>query len=189
TVQAPMTRVYELWRDPATHARLRNVTVTAGEEGSRYWHWRRDLSGGGHIEGDVRLTGEEAPTSLSWKTENLTLRFGSGLPRYHFAASPHGELRLRPAPARAAGQEATEVRLTFTVPAAPPLPWVRYRIAAGVRTSLRRLRMLAESGEIATVAGQPAGRRTRRGRFFLRPVHGPERVAVAAGDLAMPEAS
>ncbi|TAN24444.1 MAG: hypothetical protein EPN33_01380 [Acidobacteria bacterium] len=92
----------------------------------------------------------------------------------HLRVSPRGLLQLRPCPRRSGEAECTEVQLRFAVLDAPSLPWVRARIAAGMRTSLRRLRSLAETGALATTTGQPAGRRSRKGRVLLRILKGPQ---------------
>lgn len=174
TIQAPAARIYELWHDPQVHAQLRQAKVTPlGENGSS-WRFRRDFANGGHIEGEVHLTREQPPDRLEWTTENLQLHFRPGLPVRHLRIAPHGELQLRPCSMRSGGAECTEVRLRFAVQGASPLPWVRTRIAAGMYTALRRLRALAETGALATTAGQPAGRRSRKGLVLLRFLEGPQ---------------
>lgn len=174
TIQAPAARLYELWRDPQVHAQLRKAKVTPlGENGSS-WRFRRDFSNGGHIEGEIHLTCEQPPERLEWATENLQLHFRPGLPIRHLRVSPRGLLQLRPAPTRTGEADSTEVQLRFAVQGASPLPWVRARIAAGMRTSLRRLRALAETGTLATTTGQPAGRRSRKGLVLLRILEGPQ---------------
>ncbi|MGH9484152.1 MAG: hypothetical protein ACRD1F_03775, partial [Terriglobales bacterium] len=178
TIEAPAERIYELWRDPETQARLRKAVVRPLGEGSANWHWRRAFSNGGAIEGEIHLTREQPPERIEWTTENLQIHFRPGLPVRHVQAAPRGLLQLRPHPRRPqepeTTPEATEVRLRFGVAGAPPLPWLRTRILAGMRSSLRRLRALAETGALPTTSGQPAGERTRKGRLLLRTLEGPQ---------------
>ncbi len=174
TIQAPAARIYELWHDPHVHAQLRQAKVTPLGENGANWRFRRDFPNGGHIAGEIHLTHEQPPELLEWVTENLQILFRPGLPVRHLRVSPRGLLQLRPCPRRSGEAECTEVQLRFAVLDAPSLPWVRARIAAGMRTSLRRLRSLAETGALATTTGQPAGRRSHKGRILLRILKGPQ---------------
>lgn len=174
TIQAPAARVYELWRNPQTHAQLRQAKVTPLADDGTSWHWRRDFAHGGYIQGDVHLTREQPPEWLEWSTENLQIQFRPGLPVRHLSGPgprqsmvPRGSLQLLPRP-RQSEPEATEVRLRLAVRPAPPLPWIRTRIGAGMDAALHRLRMLAETGALATTAGQPTGVRSHKGRLLLR---------------------
>jgi len=141
TLAAEPERVFDMWRDASTHSRIRDFEVTA--VGDNRWHWRRELPGGRHAEWDTVFTHEQRPERLEWRSENGGPRWGV----FH-----QGVLHLRPAHN---GQE-TELRLSLELSLAQNLLWVRPRIEYGVERALRRFRQLVETGELSTVAGQPA---------------------------------
>jgi uncharacterized protein YndB with AHSA1/START domain len=165
TIQAPPVKVFAIWGDPDQQARLRRAAVTRLEGEAERMHWQRELPGGGRIEGEVRITHSQAAERIEWVTENLRLRLRRGLPARRLHISPRGLLSLRSL------QEgrACEVRLSLAVDQAPPLPWFKRRMQMGLHHTLRRLRALAETGELATIAGQPSGRRHGWVRTLLPP--------------------
>ncbi|HET9784423.1 MAG TPA: SRPBCC family protein [Terriglobales bacterium] len=169
TIQARPEEVFDLWRDPAVHSQLRQAAVMRLEGEAERLHWRRELPGGGRVEGEVHVTRAQAPERIEWVTENLRLRLRPGVPVRRLGVRPRGLLHLRPL----ADGQATEARLSLQMENAPPLPWLSRRIRMGLRSTLRRLRALAETGELATIAGQPSGHRHGWVRTLLPPQHEP----------------
>ncbi|MGH9478623.1 MAG: SRPBCC family protein [Terriglobales bacterium] len=143
TVDAPAETIYALWRDPQTQARIRrNYRVTSAEDG-RSWHWERELLGGRIIEGDGWLQVEDPPRRLEWE-----MRLKSRM-----AAVQHGTLELEPH----TDGSSTEVRLTVLSQPPMALGPLRRGLDTMLRSSLRRFKQLAETGEIATTRGQASG--------------------------------
>jgi uncharacterized membrane protein len=176
TIQAPPARIFDLWRDPAVHSQLRRAAVTRLEGEAERLHWRRELPGGGSVEGEAHITRAQAPERIEWVTENLRLRLRRGMPVRHLSVRPRGLLSLRPLD----DGRATEVRLSLQVENAPPVSWLSRRVRMGLRSTLRRLRALAETGELATIAGQPSGRR----HGWVRSLLPPQREPAAAAEPA-----
>jgi uncharacterized membrane protein len=176
TIQAPPEKVFYLWRDPAVHSQLRQAAVMPLQGEAERLHWRRELPGGGRVEGEVQITRAQAPERIEWVTENVRLRLRQGMPVRHLSIRPRGLLRLQ----ALEGGKATEVRLSLQVENAPPLFWLSRSMRMGLHSTLRRLRSLAETGELATIAGQSSGRR----HGWVRTLLPPQREPAAAPEAA-----
>ena len=155
TIAARPQQVYQLWRDPATHARIRDLHVAALGDDARRWHWRRELPRGGRIEWESEITHEQPPRRLEWTAHNGQHWSPARAVARSLAVLQRGVLTLRPT----WDGSQTELRLVVELTAPQDLAWVRPWIAHSVARALRRLKQLAETGELATTAGQPAGAR------------------------------
>ena len=149
TIDRPRGEVYAYWRDFSNLARFMEhvESVTPGEEGTHLW---RIVTGNGReIEMRTRIVGDVENEELRWRTVE-----GSDL-------EAEGTVRFRDAP----GDRGTEVDAS-----------VRYRQVGGalgavvakflqvdpktqIRRELKRLKMLLETGEIATAANRVADAR------------------------------
>jgi uncharacterized membrane protein len=153
-IARPAGELFAFLRDPANHSRLvkGGASVEAREGRSR---WTADAPGGRRITWEVEIVEEREPQLLGWRSVR-----GGGL-------DLTGRVELRPAP-----HDETEVRLAADISQPPGPGGVRPlaalatgEIANRVATELlRHFKQLMETGEIATVAGQPAGTRSRLGR-------------------------
>jgi uncharacterized membrane protein len=146
TVGKPADALYRLWHDPAAIAQIMGsvAEVTpAGGDGRLCWVAHAPLG-----------------LDLRWETETVEDRAGESL---HWRSLPgaavfnEGLVRFRPAP----GDWGTEVTLRILL--ATPGGEALSKIADGASKLvlgqvLHRFKSLAETGEIPTLAGQPAAR-------------------------------
>jgi uncharacterized membrane protein len=152
TIQRERAAVYAFWRDFENHPRFmhRIEAVEMFAEGET--HFRTRGPGSARAEWTSVITREHAPELIAWKTVS------SG-PLGH-----SGEVEFKDAPAK----RGTEVQVTvrYQLPGGP-LGALFTRVVGNepeevLAEDLRGLRQLLETGEISTVAGQPAARRTTR---------------------------
>jgi uncharacterized membrane protein len=152
TVGKPADQLYALWRDPATlpqiMAHFAEVTVINDTEADwlikgplkKSYRWRS------------RIIEQQPGVVIAW--ESLE---GASVPN-------EGMLQFRPAP----GEWGTE--LTLTLRFNPPGGAIGKKVAAlldlfpkeQLSKALHRFKSLAETGEIPTLDGQPAGRHSER---------------------------
>lgn len=148
TIGKPASEVYTFWRDFANLPRfMRHLErVTPGGDGRS--HWVAHIPAGNTVEWDAEITADRENELIAWRS----------LPGATIANQ--GEVRFVPAP----GGRGTEVHAT-----------IRYELPAGaagkaaaklanvapaqeVKDDMRRFKEVMEAGEVATTAGQPAGR-------------------------------
>lgn len=154
TVNQPPEAVYAFWRDPQRLALAvgRNAEVEALDD--RRYRWRLDGPAGRRISWEAELISDEPPRVIAWRTGTQPL--------------PHeGRVEFDPAP----GDRGTEVRvgLTYRLPGGPASAAVA-RLTGDepdqiLRTVLRRVKQLLETGEVITVDGQVSGRGPVRQRI------------------------
>jgi len=148
-------QINEFWSRPQDLARIMPHVESIREIGPNRQHWTVSGPFGKKIAWDAEIISNVPNRLLSWQT----------LPGSDF--EEWGSVEFNPL-----NNDETEVTLTMN-----------YRVPGGVlgsaaasllgrepsqagRDSLRRLKQLLETGEIATVDGQPAGKRSRKGKAF-----------------------
>ena len=153
TIAAPPMAIYEQFRD---HRRLaafmENVrAVEPAQDGA--WTWSLAGPGGGTVEAVTRLVADRPGAELAWRSVE-----GSQI-------DTEGTIRLRPAPG-GRGTQVTAI-VAYRPPAGIVGDWVakvfRRDPEAQGRHELKRLKMLMETGEIATSAMRPEDRKGGRG--------------------------
>jgi len=150
TILRPSAELFQYWRNlenlPKFMYHLDMVRVID----QRRSHWVAKGPMGLRISWDAEIVDEQEDQWLVWRS----------LPGSDLAA--HGSVRFRPAP----GDRGTEVTVAMQYEC---LGGKMGRMVASVlgrdlqwsiREELRRFKQLMEAGEIATVAGQPSGRRS-----------------------------
>ncbi len=148
TIQQPIGQVFAFWRNFENLARfmrhLKSVTVGADEQS----HWVVEGPAGKDIEWDAVVINEEPDRLIAWQSLPGAMVNHTGSVRFKQAAAGRG----------------TEVHVIFEY--LPPAGKVGVAIARilgktpgmEVRSDLRRLRQLLETGEVPTVKGQSSGR-------------------------------
>ncbi|APR78604.1 cyclase/dehydrase protein [Minicystis rosea] len=154
TIGRPRAELFGILRRPGLAARLvkdaERVQLLPGVAGSAHWTVRGRL--GLRLTGVAETIAEIPDQLIAWRSPP-----GASVPNA-------GSISLADAP----GDRGTEVKVVLA-----------YRLRGGalgrllgklvwlapaelVRGALRRLQQLVEAGEIATIEGQPSGRRSRR---------------------------
>ena len=149
TIDRPAEEIYNYWHSfenlPRFMKHLKSVTTNG-----RYSHWIANGPMGIPVEWDAELLDEKPGEYLVWRS----------LPGS--AISNRGSVEFRPA-TNGSGTEVT-VALTYRNPGgkvgAVFAKLFGREPEQQVREDLRRLKALMEAGEIPTVVGQPAGRRS-----------------------------
>ena len=147
TVDRSATDLYALWRELANAPRFMERVHAVEAIDERRSHWVGKAPGGAPAEWDAELIEERSGELIAWRSDPPGL---SG--RVEFAL--------------ATGGRGTRVRLTLEAPVART---ALERVAA---EDLRRFKRLAETGEIATVAGQSSGKRSLLGRVLAGRLEG-----------------
>lgn len=150
TIARPAQDIWRFWRDftnlPSIFPHITEVRPIGGER----THWTAKGPAGTTFEWDGEMTQEVANEVLEWHS----------LPGAQVRNA--GRLRLSPAPADR-GTE-VEVMLRYEPPGgmlgSAFAKLFRREPTQEVREGLRKLRQLLETGEIPTVDGQSAARRT-----------------------------
>lgn len=148
-IDQPATELYRQWRDfeqlPKFMTHLESVQIL--DDRRSLWTCKAPLIAGGRMEWEAEITIERPPEQIAWQTLP-----GSDLQH-------HGSIRFRPA----LGNRGTNVRvdLQYASPAGQLGRWLAMLFGVQpqqqIRSDLRKFKQLMETGEIATVAGQPHG--------------------------------
>ncbi|HYE02535.1 MAG TPA: SRPBCC family protein, partial [Phycisphaerales bacterium] len=166
TINRPAEELYRFWRQlenlPRVMGHLERVEVIDNTRS----HWVAKAPAGFEVEWDAEIINDEPGALIAWKAVE-----GSQVPNA-------GSVRFLPAPPG----RGTEVKVTLEY--LPPAGRLGAAIAKlfgeepsqQVRDDLARFKQLMESGEIASVEGQPAG----RGAFETRG-RGPRSPATVVG--------
>lgn len=148
TVGRPADELYETWRDPEEFSRIMgHFAEVTSLDGERF-QWTVHGPGNRELSWETRLVEEEPGQFLRWETTEDVLM------------SNEGSVRFRPAP----GDRGTEVTLSveFEPPGGKLGTAVLERLEIAPETlaavALRRFKGLAETGEIATLEGNPSAR-------------------------------
>ncbi|MGH9348867.1 MAG: SRPBCC family protein [Vicinamibacterales bacterium] len=152
TINRPASEVYRFWRTLENLPRfMTHLTSVAVLEGG-ISRWVAKGPAGTSVEWDARIINEIENTLLAWQSLEGSTVASAGSVR--FDETPRG----------------TQVRVHFQYdPPAGKLGAVVARLlgedpSVQVRHDLRRLKQLLETGEIATIEGQPSGRGRARDR-------------------------
>lgn len=156
-INATPEALYKFWRNvenlPRFMTHLESVTAT----GDRTSHWIAKAPAGMSVEWDAQIVRDDPNEGLAWETvEGSEIRH-QGTVRFEPARSGRGTI--------------VRVELHYV----PPAGKVGVHLARAlgeepnvqIKDDLRRLKQLLETGEVATIIGQPSGRRTLLGRTTL----------------------
>jgi uncharacterized membrane protein len=148
TIGKPAAELYRAWRDPETLAKVMSpFAELVATEGTRQ-HWRLAVPGLPHLAWNARIVEERDGSLLRWASTPAS-RIGN-----------EGTVEFRPAP----GDRGTEVRLHIRFdPPGGSLGRAAARALAmlpkmAVEKALRAFKSLIETGEIPTLAHNPAAR-------------------------------
>jgi uncharacterized membrane protein len=149
TIGRPLDELYAFWRDftnlPHFMKHLESVTINS----PTHSHWKVTGPAGVTIEWDAEIINEENNKVIGWRSLKN--------PYVDHA----GSVRFREAP----GQRGTEINVTMEY---IPLGGTAGRLLASlfgdapsqqIYEDLHRLKQHLEVGEVATIAGQPSGRK------------------------------
>jgi uncharacterized membrane protein len=148
TIGKPADELYRLWRTPQTLSQILGDVAEVTEVSKERAHWKMRVPPGLSAEWDAHILEDRPGEFLRWKSLE-----GAQLPN-------EGSIRFQPAP----GERGTEVTLHFRfdppggalgTTVAKRLGFLPRMVADKV---LRRLKSLAETGEIPTLAHNPAAR-------------------------------
>jgi uncharacterized membrane protein len=146
TIQKPAGELYDFWRNFSNLPRVLDHLESVTELGNGRSHWVAKGPAGTRIEWDSEIVNDIPGELIAWKTV--------GDPDVDHAGSVH----FKPA---AGG---TEVRFVMDYePPAGRLVAVAAKVIGEspdqkIQSDLKRLKMLFETGEVATTAGQTSGR-------------------------------
>lgn len=147
TIQRPAGELYRWWRqlDQLPRAMAHVVSVSPIDERHSHWTARGPL--GATIEWDAQIINEREPEIIAWRS----------LPGSQVDTA--GSIHFKTLPAER-GTEVT-VSLKYDPPGGKLTTAVAEFLGAGleqrVQQDLRRWKQLVETGEIATIEGQPHG--------------------------------
>ncbi len=142
TVNAPPEELFRLWRELETLSRLLGHVEDARQIGPDRWAWTLVGPAGNRARVEVKITEDRPGEVLAWQSTGESEVEAQG--KIAFAADPAG---------RGTRVEAT---VAHVPPFGRPGHWVA-RLAGRdpgtlARHALKRMKMLAETGEIATAA-------------------------------------
>jgi uncharacterized membrane protein len=146
TIQKPAAELYRFWRDLSHLGQFMEHLESVHVEGSRS-HWVACGPLGYRVEWDAEIITDSANAVIGWRSLPGSEVDTAG--SVHFRELPDGR--------------GTEVRVSLKYD--PPAGTIGAAVArlfgaspqAQVREDLRRFKQFMETGEIATVAGQPRG--------------------------------
>ncbi|MGZ8780525.1 MAG: SRPBCC family protein [Thermoanaerobaculia bacterium] len=148
TINAPPEQIYAFWRNFENLPRfMHNLESVSVHEGGRS-HWVAKGPAGTKVDWEAEIINEIPNELIGWRSVNGSQVDNAG--SVHFTS---------------AGDRGTEVKVVLRYdPPAGVLGAAVSKIlgedpAMNVQEDLRRLKMLIETGEIATIEGQPAGRK------------------------------
>ncbi len=147
TIDRPAEDLYRYWRDPENLPKLMDHVQSVTAKDERIFHWIALGEGKMKLEWDAEIVSEEEGRLIAWQSLK-----GSDLGT---TASVHFK--------KAPGNRGTEVKLVFMYGPIARTPGSKVRKLLGeepareIRGSLRKFKQLMETGEIATIEGQPSG--------------------------------
>lgn len=145
TIARPRGEIYAFWRDPANLAGFMENVEAAAASGPDTWRWTIRAPAGRTVSVETRIVDDREGERIAWRSVP-----GSEI-------DTEGKISFRDAP----GGRGTEVEaiIAYRPPAGAAGRWIakafRREPAIQGRHELKRLKMLLETGEIAT------SRRTR----------------------------
>lgn len=147
TVGRPADELYRFWRDPLNLPRFMTSLESVRPLDDRRAEWTLKPPVGPTIEFVAEITADEPGRRIAWRSEESAVVKHTGEVR--FEEMPH--------------DRGTAVRLTldFSPPAGPIGAGIVKLFDGAMETQLRKdlknFKMLIETGEIATIDGQPTG--------------------------------
>jgi len=148
TIQQPIEELYRFWRDFSNLPRIiRHLALVSTRDGRSHWVVRGPM--GLRLEWDAEVTEDRPNERIAWRSLQVSDVWHAGIVEFH------------PAPA----DRGTEVRATleYRVPGgrlgSALLKAVGEEPSQQLQGDLRRFKQIMEAGEVATVEGQPSGRR------------------------------
>lgn len=148
TIDAPPEKLYQYWRNLENLPRfMENLESVKADGGRSHWVARGPLDA--KIEWDAEITQERENELISWRSvEGAAVELEGAV---HFKPAPQGR-----------GTE-VKVKMDYRLPggkSASALAWILGRAPRQqISRELRKLKQLMETGEIATIEGQPSGRK------------------------------
>ncbi len=148
TVMRPAAELYAFWRDPANVPRVLEFVDSVHAASDTTAHWRARGPGGTTIEWEAEIINDIPNELLAWKSVG-----DADVPNA-------GSIRFRQAP----DARGTVVRLVleYEPPGGHLGAWAVKLLKENpdeqVRAALRRIKQLAETGDVLTTEGQTSGR-------------------------------
>jgi uncharacterized membrane protein len=150
TINAPADQLYRFWRNFEQLPRFMDHLVSVKQIDERRSHWVAKAPGRRTVEWDAEMINEIPGELIGWRTLE-----GSDV-------VSAGSVRFTPA----FGGRGTEVhvRLQYDPPAGKigaTVAWLLgHEPSQVIREDLRRFKQLMETGEVATIKGQPRGKQS-----------------------------
>ena len=148
TISQPVERLYEVWKDFANLPRYLSHVESVKILDERQSRWTIK-SPHGEVQWDATSIEDKKNESISWKTLGKS------------EVSSAGSVRFKALPAL--GVTELVVNLRYDAVGDSIMSWVSSFFGEAaestIREDLRRFKQLLETGEIATIEGQPTGRR------------------------------
>lgn len=160
TVNLPREQLYRIWRNfenlPRFMKHLQRVDVDESTGGKRS-HWVAKAPFGREIQWDAEITEDRENEHIAWKSLPGTLVGSTGSVRFVDAPNTLGTI--------------VHVLMQYNPPGGS-LGAVIARLfgeepGQQLRNDLRNFKMMMETGEIASVEGQPSGRNKEYGRSIM----------------------
>jgi uncharacterized membrane protein len=149
TINAPVENVYAFWRNLENLPRFMNNLERVEVKDAKRSHWWAKGPAGTTVDWEAEIINEVPHELIGWRSIDGSRIDNAG--SVHFTRLDNGR--------------GTELKVVLRYdPPAGVLGAAVSKIlgedpAANVQEDLRRLKMLLETGEIATVEGQPSGRK------------------------------
>ena len=148
TINRPAAEIYRFWRNLSNLPRVMRHLESIRVEGERS-HWVAHGPLGHRVEWDAEIINDRPNELIAWRSLEGSEVGTAG--SVHFATAPGGR-----------GTE-VHVSLKYDPPLGKVGSWAAWLLgeepSLQVREDLLRLKQLLEAGEIATIQGQPSGRR------------------------------
>ena len=165
-VDRPAEELYRFWRDltnlPRFMSSVREVSPLEElpPEQARRWHWVVGGPAGPSLQWDSEITEDRPGQLIGWRSSPGALLASEG--SVHFAPAPNDEGTL------------VRLRMRFTgkggAATAAVARLLRQLPRQQLKGELRRFKQLIETGEIASIDGQPSGERSPMVRWMQRMV-------------------
>jgi len=155
TIARPQAELYEFWNDPRNLPRFMQHIERVDVEDDGRSHWVARGPAGMRLEWDAQIINAIAPELIAWQS----------LPGSDVTSA--GSVRFR---SRREGSTEVTVRMQYDPPGGKAGAAIAWFTGSGARSELREdlrsLKQILEAGELATVEGQSAGRRTAKFSLF-----------------------
>lgn len=136
--------LYNFWKNFENLPRFMRNLERVERRGDRGFHWVARNPLGGNIEWDAEIVSDVPNSSIEWRSTSGDIENAGSV---RFVPAPQGRGTF------------VKVDMQFTPPVAMLGKMAKLIPEQQIRQDLRRFKMLMETGEIATIEGQPSGRR------------------------------